>query len=285
MPAFSIICASYNYEKYLDATIRSVLAQSCPDWELIVVDDGSSDGSRERITSYAVRDPRIRFFTHPDGKNHGLVQTVRLALSHCTGEYVAFLESDDLYLPECLAWRGEVLRNFHPAILANDVELFGDEQRIRHYDRYFRRRNRKLAKFRSPGPGLTLLLEENFIPTFSSVTIRRDVLERCTFENIYAPWLDRFLYVQAARLGDFYYLPEVLTRWRIHSGSYISVSELRGWRWRRMKYWYALCRCAWPDSTLRRGFAYAALLVQQTALMIRTRLGMFSRHWRGSSGS
>ena len=195
MPAFSIICASYNYEKYLDATIGSVLAQSCPDWELIVVDDGSSDGSRERITSYAVRDPRIRFFTHPDGKNHGLVQTVRLALSHCTGEYVAFLESDDLYLPECLARRGEVLRNFHPAILANDVELFGDEQRIRHYDRYFRRRNRKLAKFRSPGPGLTLLLEENFIPTFSSVTIRRDVLERCTFENSYAPWLDRFLYV------------------------------------------------------------------------------------------
>ncbi len=269
MLRFSIICASYNYERFLASAIESILAQSWREWTLIVVDDGSSDGSRQLIAKYVAADSRIRFFTHADGGNHGLAATVRLGLQHCDGEYVAFLEADDQWMPDCLERRAAAIGQARPAILSNEVELFGDAGGIRQYGAYLRRRGRLLSRFHAPGSAVRALLRENFIPTFSSVVIRRDVLLHCSFENAYGPWLDRFLYIQAARCGDYLYLPETLTRWRIHPASYIHVSERK--RWKRLKYWLDLCRYAYPERVMDSGRAYAALLLRECGQMLSTR--------------
>lgn len=67
-PLVSVLVASYNYEPYLGMAIQSVLDQSCPHFELLIIDDGSTDGSVALAESYAAKDVRISVVRHPDGK-------------------------------------------------------------------------------------------------------------------------------------------------------------------------------------------------------------------------
>lgn len=92
----SVIVASYNYAHFLGDTLNSILNQSWTNFEVIVIDDGSSDNSVAVASKFAAIDSRIRVFRHPDGKNHGLAVTLQRGLSLAHGEFIAFLESDDL---------------------------------------------------------------------------------------------------------------------------------------------------------------------------------------------
>lgn len=68
----SIIIPSFNYEKYITQTIESVINQTYTNWELIIVDDGSKDNSKEIIKDYCAKDNRIRLYTHENNQNLGL---------------------------------------------------------------------------------------------------------------------------------------------------------------------------------------------------------------------
>jgi glycosyltransferase involved in cell wall biosynthesis len=103
MPAVSVIMPAYNVAPYLGAAIESVLGQTFTDFELLVVDDGSTDASWAIAERYAATDTRIRPLRQPNGgisaaRNHGL----RVA----SGEFFAILDSDDVWMP---AWLGEQL--------------------------------------------------------------------------------------------------------------------------------------------------------------------------------
>jgi glycosyltransferase involved in cell wall biosynthesis len=102
-PCVTGIIIVYNGEAYLDAAIASVRAQSFTDWELLVVDDGSSDGSREIVRGNALADSRVRLVEHPDHSNHGMSATRNLGLSQARGEFVGFLDADDIWLPDKLS--------------------------------------------------------------------------------------------------------------------------------------------------------------------------------------
>ncbi len=197
---FSIIMASYNYGNCIGEAIESVMMQTFPEWELIVVDDGSGDDSRQRIAQYAAKDSRIRLYTHADGGNHGLPATLQFALNFCRGNYIAFLEADDLWTADHLAKLNAVLTEY-PAvgIIANGVELFGDPQAMKRYDGFFALRQRVWQKRHFPCNIFHCLLLENFIPTFSSVAIERNALLACSFSYSYRPWIDRSLYLQLCR--------------------------------------------------------------------------------------
>lgn len=99
-PIVSIMMPAYNAERTIDQAIASVLAQTVPDWELIVVDDGSTDGTAQRAAVYAERDPRIRLVRQANGGESVARNT---ALQHMQGELIAFLDADDFYLPNHLA--------------------------------------------------------------------------------------------------------------------------------------------------------------------------------------
>jgi glycosyltransferase involved in cell wall biosynthesis len=102
-PAVSVIIIFLNGRRFLAEAIESVLGQSFGDWELLLVDDGSSDGSGEIAQSYAASSPRIRCLAHPGGTNRGMSASRNLGLSHARGRYLAFLDADDIWLPEKLA--------------------------------------------------------------------------------------------------------------------------------------------------------------------------------------
>ena len=91
----SIIMPAYNCEKFIEQTINSVLNQSHANWELIIVDDCSTDDSAKIIKKYAVQDKRIRYFKN--NRNSGAAVSRNKAIEQATGRFFAFLDSDDLW--------------------------------------------------------------------------------------------------------------------------------------------------------------------------------------------
>lgn len=102
-PAVTAIIIVYNGADFLAEAVDSVLAQSFEDWELLIADDGSRDASLAIATDYAERHPdRIRSLRHPDHGNHGMSATRNLGIAAARGRYVAFLDCDDVWLPDKL---------------------------------------------------------------------------------------------------------------------------------------------------------------------------------------
>ena len=96
----SVIVPVYNCDKFIAETIECVCAQTYSNWEMLLVDDCSPDGSAEIITSYAARDERIRYIKLPE--NSGAAVARNTGLSHANGRYIAYLDADDLWRPQKL---------------------------------------------------------------------------------------------------------------------------------------------------------------------------------------
>ena len=102
-PLVSIITPILNAEKYLRESIESVLAQTYKNWELILVDDGSSDNSPMIAAEYARQYPlRVYTLEHENHKNKGISASRNLGLKHSKGKFIASLDADDIYLPRKL---------------------------------------------------------------------------------------------------------------------------------------------------------------------------------------
>ena len=99
----SVITPFYNAERFLEDSILSVLGQSFDHWELLLVDDGSTDGGTEIAREYAARHPgRIRYVEHPAHRNMGACASRNVGIRHSQGEFVALLDADDVWLPNKL---------------------------------------------------------------------------------------------------------------------------------------------------------------------------------------
>ncbi len=95
----SVIVPVYNVEDFLDECIKSVISQTYDNWELILVDDGSKDGSPALCDKWAEKEARIKVYHQ---KNGGLSEARNTGLKYCQGEYITFLDSDDYLLPNCI---------------------------------------------------------------------------------------------------------------------------------------------------------------------------------------
>lgn len=103
-PLFSAIIIFYDAEQFLRDAIDSVLGQTEENWELLLVDDGSKDGSADIARECAGRIPeKVRYLRHRDHRNHGMSATRNLGVRNSRGEWIAFLDADDIWLPKKLA--------------------------------------------------------------------------------------------------------------------------------------------------------------------------------------
>src|SRR5690242_13625262 len=90
----SVITIFLNGEQFLDQAIESVICQTFTDWELLLVDDGSTDGSTKIAKDYAARHPeRIRYFEHPGHINRGMSAARNVGIANARGEYLAFIDA------------------------------------------------------------------------------------------------------------------------------------------------------------------------------------------------
>lgn len=115
-PLVSCIIIFLNGEDYIKAAIESVLAQSYSNWELILVDDGTTDGATAIAKGFAAERPdRITYTEHPNHENRGMSASRNAGLQLAKGRYIAFLDADDIWLPRRLATHVSVL-NEHPDV-------------------------------------------------------------------------------------------------------------------------------------------------------------------------
>ena len=110
-PLVSAVMIFLNAEEFIVEAIESILAQTYPDIELVLVDDGSSDGSAALARSFIERFPeRIRMVEHPGRENRGMSASRNLGVESSRGEYIAFLDADDVWLPEKTAQQLAIFR-------------------------------------------------------------------------------------------------------------------------------------------------------------------------------
>ena len=117
----SIVMASYNYAPIIGEAIESVINQTYKDWELIIVDDGSTDNSVEVIKKY-LSDNRIKLYINE--KNLGLAKTVRKGIQYSTSDWIAFLESDDKFFPNALEEKVKAI--------STDADIIFSESWVKH---------------------------------------------------------------------------------------------------------------------------------------------------------
>lgn len=121
MTFITVIMSSYNYRNFLSIALESVLNQTFEDFELIIVDDGSSDGSQEMIRNFAEGDSRILPVFNET--NLGISKTFNKALQHAKGTYCATISSDDRWKPDKLRLQIEMLGKFPDAIVWSEGDI------------------------------------------------------------------------------------------------------------------------------------------------------------------
>jgi glycosyltransferase involved in cell wall biosynthesis len=108
MPKISVVMPVYNGEKYLPEAIDSILKQTYRDFELLIINDGSTDGSPQILEEYQKADSRIRLYHQP---NSGLVKTLNLGIDLAWGDYIARMDQDDISLPDRLRSEFDLLES------------------------------------------------------------------------------------------------------------------------------------------------------------------------------
>lgn len=115
-PLVSSIIIFLNGEDFIPETIESILAQTYESWELLLVDDGSTDGSSAIAKSYAEQYPQqIRYLEHEGHDNKGMSASRNLGISHARGDFIGFLDADDLWVPQKLEEQLEIFEQ-HPEV-------------------------------------------------------------------------------------------------------------------------------------------------------------------------
>ena len=176
----SVLTIFLDEERFLAEAVESVLAQTYPHWELLLCDDGSTDRSSEIAREYARRHPdRIRYLEHPGHENRGMSATRNLGIAAARGEFVSYLDGDDLWAPEKLERQVALLRE-HPTAAAVYGRLhvwFGwtgrDEDRARDFLQPLGGPPDGLV----PPPELLIRFLRNDVYTPSGLLFRRRVLE------------------------------------------------------------------------------------------------------------
>ncbi|RME70603.1 MAG: glycosyltransferase [Chloroflexi bacterium] len=220
-PKVSVVIPTYNSAAYITATVESVLAQTFTDYELIVVDDGSTDDTARRLQPYM---GRLTYIYQENKKYSGARNA---GLRAATGEYVALLDSDDLWLPDKLA-RQVVVMDAHPdVVLCNCQAAYIDPQgRPTHF------RGQVFKGREAPGveifDALPRLFTFDLIITTSTVMIRRTALDQVgLFDDTHIHGEDWELWVRLASQGRFAYLPDALAQYRVYGWQKVIRAESR----------------------------------------------------------
>ena len=222
-PFYSIIVASYNYAHLIGETLDSLLEQTYDRYEVIVVDDGSTDNSMAVIQGYCERNGRIRLYTHEGHQNRGLCETVKLALAQARGEYIAFCESDDKWDARHLEKLTQFVNRYRDVVFVhNRIRFIGNSR----YQHKMISHTEKMQKqyFHTGYNHINIHHHATYNPiaTFSSVTIRADVLRPLDFNSPVPSHLDLWLYRQIFARHPMHYCDNAITYWRMHTDSYCS---------------------------------------------------------------
>ena len=211
----SIIMPSYNTGRFIRETIESVLAQSYPAWELIIVDDCSTDNTDYVVNQY-LTDERIRYIKNDT--NSGAAVSRNRALREAKGKWIAFLDSDDLWEPDKLQRQISFMRdNGYHFSYTNYIEI-DEESKANGKSVTGPKRISKHGMYNYCWMGcLTVMYDADTVGLIQIADIKKN--------NDYAMWL------KACKKADCYLLDESLARYRKRSGSISNHGYMKLIKW------------------------------------------------------
>ena len=216
----SVIMLSYNYAEYLPSALESLAAQTHQDWELIAVDDGSTDGSLKILEAFKAEYPySVRVFTHPGGQNLGIQKSLELALSKPRGEVIAFLEADDRWHPQNLEKKIRIFQKYPTVgVVTSHYLPFGHWSGALYW-KIYASANKLSTPLNRPYDAFDSFLHRNPAASFSHFAVRRHCLQSLARPAAFQRNLDWWILAHLSVSTLFYFLPESLSFWRIHRGS------------------------------------------------------------------
>lgn len=215
----SIIMPAYNAGKYIGDSIRSVLAQTYSDWELIVVDDGSTDDTGNVVRQFN-NDSRIKYVFQENGR---LGKARNTGIGKSNGSLIAFLDSDDLWLATKLALQLHAMREQNADVVFCNAYVFSDENPLDETKKL----QSSAGRFSGPAFFDSLVLC-NQIPVLT-VLLKKTALEQAGLFEEAKPFHgceDIDLWMRLAKAGFvFYGMPETLARYRRHVSAMTAVQS------------------------------------------------------------
>lgn len=209
MPQVSVVIPAYNAMKFLPATISSVLAQTYRDFEVLVINDGSSDNTAEWVTEQQQKDQRIKLISQ---ENKGLAGARNTGIKNASAEYIAFLDADDLWDQTKLAKQVTCLaQNSQAGLVYNWVALIDEDGIV----------TGRLFKSNASGDIWQELTQTNFVGCGSVAMVHRCCFQKCGLfdENLGSYVEDWDMWLRIASDYNFAVIPEALVYYRQHSAS------------------------------------------------------------------
>lgn len=244
-PLVSVVLCFFNESVFLEEAIASVLAQTWHRWELLLVDDGSTDESPDIARAYAARySSKITYLDHPYHQNKGLSASRNAGIKRAKGAYVAFLDADDVWLPDKLRFQLGIFRRHPEVTVALEASLYWNSWKERREPDTLVKVGVGEGVYRPPELMVALYpLGSGAAPCPSGIMVQRGVLRRCAFEELFRGILQ--LYEDQAFLSKVY-LKETIyvssachNQYRQRAGSIVSaVRESGNYRKVRSHYLY-----------------------------------------------
>jgi glycosyltransferase involved in cell wall biosynthesis len=211
-PIVTVAIPSYNHGRYIEEAIKSVLKQGFENFELIIVDDGSSDGTREIISKYDRLDPRIK--VHFNERNLGMARNWNRCLELARGRYIKLLHSDDLlFSKQALHKQVDALETYPTAVMTCSARCVIDPQ-SRVIDTWGPIGKAGLYRGREM-IRKCLTTNRNLIGEPTVVLFKRDSAQH-GFDERYRQITDLEMWLRLLEHGDLIYLDEPLSAWRNH---------------------------------------------------------------------
>ena len=225
MPIVSIVIPTYNSSRYIGETISSILSQTFPDFEIIVVDDCSNDNTQDLIES--IHDPRIKYIKL--NRNHGGPSKPRnVGIKSSTGKYICFFDSDDIMMPnkleKCIKFLNE--RSDIKFVFTDSYKIYENgnlysETLLKKYSLLNENKNKIKDDFwmLSSSKAFSILFYENYIPT-SSVILEKSVLDDVgLLDETLLNSDDRDLWYRITRKYDLGFVDLPLHKYRVRGSS------------------------------------------------------------------
>lgn len=205
-PLISILMPVYNAGDYLVEAIESIRNQTLKSWELIVIDDGSTDKSREILKKYAEKDLRIKIFKFK--KNKGLSFALNYGLNKVRGKYLARMDADDISYPKRLETQLRYLiRNPKVVAVGSQVKLINEKGNFIGY-----------KKFPTDPKKIYQMMETMMAIQHPTLLTYTKIIKKCPYAN-HTTAEDVSMFFKVLQYGDFLNTKEVLFKYRIRKNS------------------------------------------------------------------
>jgi glycosyltransferase involved in cell wall biosynthesis len=225
-PRVSAVITVFNQQSFIEATIESVLRQTYRCDEIIVVDDGSSDATAERVSAFGDAVILIR------QKNSGVAEARNAGVRRASGDLIAFLDGDDIWAPGKIAAQVEAFKSL-PASGLIAVDVWQFDERGTTWEGFLKQTifERSDERVRT-GNWFDRLVEGHFISTTSQVMVPKAVLDRVGSSDTKFPVSSDYdLYLRIAAYDDCVFINETLTGWRYVPTSVSGAADRRRFRW------------------------------------------------------